>query len=212
MKKIIAVMFVAAVFYGCVTKPEFYTIEPTTGYYPIHSTLPSDAVIVRENFIESKYKPMLYFNYFPTNERGTRFFVTSFGKMNYFQKVEQLPIDLYDVYFHVVHRMPDGGVFGHNRRKDTKVEDLLPLPKTEKWLKNHLPCLIVEVQAGFISGFKREAVYSLKAIDPETKAIVLHLRKQATLLNMEETDFFSPLLNGFLEWVQGKEITVDKSK
>jgi hypothetical protein len=212
MKKIIAIMFIAAVFSGCVTKPEFYTIEHTTGYYPIHSTLPNDAVIVRENFIESKYRSALYFNYFPIYNHGTRFFVTSIGKMNYFQKVEPLPIDLYPVYPHVEAIMPDGSVFYRDRPIPSKVEDLLPLSQTENWIKNHLPCLIVEVQAHFLGGFKNEAVFSLKAIDPETKAIVLHLRKQAALLYMAETDFYSPLLNGFLEWVQGKEITVDKSK
>jgi hypothetical protein len=201
MKKYIIILVLAAVSFGCFEKPKFYSIDPNTGYFPKASTLPSDAVKVKEIFIEAKYKPMLYFRLIPSDIGEENFFVNSIRQMNYFQKVEIMPI---------IYRTKDGWIPPHSGQGvGVSIEELLA--KNESWVKNKLPFLVVEVYKEFKGGFKQEMYVYLKAIDPETKDVVLDLHKQAPFLYMIETDFYSPLLNGFLEWVQGKEITVEKS-
>jgi hypothetical protein len=116
--------------------------------------------------------------------------------MNYFQKVDQLLSIVY----------ASKSLKDLSESKGHKIDVFLD----DNWVKSRLPFLAVEVNREWEGGLKYEMEVSLKAIDPETIDVVLHLHKKAPFLYMIETDFYSPLLNGFLEWVNGTEITVDQ--
>lgn len=236
MKNISLIIAVITLFVGCAPTTQPIVIDSSSGYFPKTSSLPFDAVKIEKEFIDIKYQPMLCFSGVKVKDqpkvisKSDDFFTTSFRQMNYFQKVVPLPSYYYpsdsvvDVNRFV--EMLTVDVILQNKYQDTlgmlratknlanpdrRWESLAgAIYSNENWVKQNLPFLVVEVIIDPIGGLKVEYQVDLKAIDPETKDIVLFLRKRATIWASDEREFYVPLLNGFIDWVHHKKITVEK--
>jgi hypothetical protein len=93
MKICIAVLVLTTVYFSCVSKPSYYSIDPKTGYFPITSTLPNAAVVAKEKFNEIKYKPMLLFRDTANDKHTDNFFYTIFKANELFPKSRSTSVD-----------------------------------------------------------------------------------------------------------------------
>ena len=191
MKKHFVILAIVLLSSGCATTLQPTALDPQTGYFPTSSKLPADGIKVKKEFVSGKYRSLLYVKMEEKNEKYNQFFLKGFTNMNVFQKVadkNQLETLVFERKL---------------TEKVSSVSDLIGLNNLQKQIG---PFLVVEPYVEWKGGYNFEA--SLKAIDPETGETVLHIRNAALNWAGLDQPLFFPLLNGFLEWTQGKQITL----
>lgn len=175
---------------GCSTTLKPTTLDPKTGYFPTTSKLPPDGVKEQKPYDAARYTKMLYVKTDEKNNEYNTFFLNSFKNMNTFEKVA----DKKDLEALVIEKQLTDKV--------SNVSDMIGLNNLQKQIG---PFLVVEPYVEWKGGYNFEA--SLKAIDPETGATALHLHNTAFNWSGLDGPLFFPLMNGFMEWTQGKTIS-----
>ncbi len=196
MKLHLPVIFMLAVFAtGCSTTLKPRTLDPATGKFSTTSKLSADAVKVNKPF-EEKYKTLAYVK---TDESKAKeynnFFVETLKNMGVFTKVvtkEELEALVLE------RKLTD---------KVSNISDLIGLNQLSKQIG---PFLIVQPYVEWKGGYNFFA--HLKAIDPETGGTLLLLEQNAFNWAGLDDPLFFPLMNGFLEWTQGKPISTESKQ
>jgi hypothetical protein len=161
-----------------------------TGHFSTGTLVDSDGVKAEKAFSE-KYKAMLYVKIDDSKtEKYKSFFVSSFENMGTFSKVDQKS----DLEQLVIEKKLSASV--------PNVSDMIGLHNLEGQIG---PFIVVEPYVEWKGGYN--FVASLKATDPETGETVLWLEQKAFNWAGLDKPLFYPLLNGFLEWTQGKKIS-----
>ncbi len=160
------------------------------GRFPTTTIIAPVDVKVTKPFSD-KYQQMVYVK---VSEAETlqyaNFFAESLTNMSRFSKVSQ-KADLEQLV--IERKLGD---------KVSNVSDLIGLNNLAAQIG---PFLVVEPKVEFKGGYNFYA--SLKAVDAETGETVLLLEKNAFNFAGLDKPLFYPLLNGFLEWTQGKSIS-----
>lgn len=170
------------------------TLKPTTlkedGYFDTSSTLRPEGVIIEQPF-KPEYRKMLYVKTGDEkNERYKEFYLTSFKNMNAFDKV----VDQSELESLVIEQgLTD---------KVSNISDKIGLHHLQKEMGSFL---VVEPYVEWNGGY--DYVANLKAYDPESGKVVLHIEKEAFNWAGLDDPLFYPLLNGFVEWTRGEKIS-----
>ena len=163
-----------------------------SGYFPTSNTIEQDDVKVEEKF-DAKYRAMLYVK---TDEKSidyNKFFIQSFVNMDVFELV----LDKEGIENLVIEK----GLVD----KVTSVSDKIGLYHLQKEIGIFL---VVEPYAEYVGGYDYRA--ELKAYDPETGKLLLHLTNAAFNWAGLDKPLFYPLFNAFLDWTRNKTIASDK--
>jgi hypothetical protein len=184
------VFLLALIATGCSTTMKPRSLDPATGQFPTSSKLSADAVKANKPFDE-KFRAMVYVK---TDESKAKeyndFFVESLKNMGTFNKV----VTKEDLETLVLERKLTDRV--------SNISDLIGLNQLEKQIG---PFLVVQPYVEWKGGYNFFA--HLKAIDPETGGAVLLLEQNAFNWAGLDDPLFFPLMNGFLQWTQGKPIS-----
>lgn len=180
----------AALLAGCNATLHVDQPDPTTGLYATHSTLKPEDVKVVDKF-DPAYTQMLYLkiNAETPNPRFVDFFVAAFKDMHTFKKVMTKD----DLEALVIER--------NLGSKVPNVSDLVGLNNLSKEIG---PFLIVEPNAIFKGGYVFEG--TMKAVDASTGKTVLLIDTSAVNMAGLDDPLFHPMLNGFINWTQGKPV------
>jgi hypothetical protein len=177
---------------GCSTTFKPIQLDQQTGVFPATEKIAAKEILIREPFDTTKYRELLFVKAQEgMTEEYNRFFVESFKNMGSFRRT----LEKRDMEALIIQQNLSGKV--------SSISDLVGLNNLQKQIGSFL---VVEYTLTFKGGYSYEC--ELKAIDPETAKTVLHLRREAMNWSGLDQPLFFPLLNGFLEWSQGKQITV----
>ena len=175
---------------GCSTTLKPRSLDSSTGQFPTSTKLSADAVKVNKPFAE-KHKALAYVK---TDESKAKqyndFFVESLRNMGTFGKV----LTKQELEALVLERKLTDRV--------SNISDLIGLNQLGKQMG---PFLVVEPYVEWKGGYNFFA--HLKAIDPDSGETVLLLEQNAFNWSGLDDPLFFPLMNGFLEWTQGKPIS-----
>lgn len=174
---------------GCSTTLKPRALDTTTGQFQTDTKLSADSVKAQKPFVE-KYKSLVYVK---TDESKAKqyndFFVESMKNMGTFNKV----VTKQDLETLVLERKLTDRV--------SNISDLIGLNQLAKQMG---PFLVVEPYVEWKGGYNFFA--HLKAIDPESGETVLLLEQNAFNWAGLDDPLFFPLMNGLLQWTQGKPI------
>jgi hypothetical protein len=169
------------------------TLKPATldpgGRFATASRISPEGVKIAKPF-DAKFKPLLYVKIDDSKAETYRdFFVSSFRNMNVFTAVNAKS----DFEKMIIERKLTDTV--------SNVSDLIGLHNLAKQIG---PFLVVEPYLEWTGGYNYVA--SVKAIDPATGETVLHLEQKAFNWAGLDKPLFYPLLNGFIDWANGRTI------
>lgn len=175
---------------GCSTTMKGTQLNES-GRFPTNTKLRADGVKVVKPF-NDKYESLLYVR---TDDSTTKqykdFFITSFSNMKVFDRVVQKS----DLETLVIEKNLTDNV--------SNISDLVGLNQLQKKIGSFL-VVVPYVERKGIYGF----MASLEAVDPETGETVLLLEQEAFNWTGLDEPLFYPLLNGFLEWSKGRQISI----
>lgn len=179
---------------GCSTTMKPRTLDTITRQFPTETKLSADSVKTQKPFAE-KFKSLVYVKTdesikFPHQAKQYNdFFVESMRNMGTFDKV----VTKQDLEALVLERKLTDRV--------SNISDLIGLNQLARQMG---PFLVVEPYVEWKGGYSFFA--HLKAIDPESGETVLLLEQNAINWSGLDDPLFFPLMNGLLQWTQGKPI------
>lgn len=174
---------------GCSTTLKPRTLDPTTGQFATDTKLSADSVKTQKPFVE-KYKVLAYVKTDDSKAKEyNAFFVESISNMGTFNKV----VTKQDLEALVLQRKLTDKV--------SNISDLIGLNQLAKQIGSFL---VVEPYVEWKGGYNFFA--HLRAIDAESGETVLLLEQNAFNWAGLDDPLFFPLMNGFLQWTQGKPI------
>lgn len=173
---------------GCST-----TLQPTSlneeGYFDTETQIRSEGIKTVEDF-RPEYRQLLFVKTESKDDELGSFFFESFENMNWFGDVK----DKGAMEALVIEKGLTDEVSG--------ISDRIGLHNLQKQIGTFL---VVETDAKWEGGY--DYVAMLTAFDPQTGKDVLVLENTAFNWSGLDKPLFYPLLNAFLEWARGQEIS-----
>jgi hypothetical protein len=188
--RVAGALAVALLATGCSTTFRAAPLNPE-GRFPTTTKLSVDAVKTNEPF-EEKFRPLAYVKFDQqTNSQYQDFVIASLRNTKAFTRV----VTKAELESMVIEKALTDKV--------SNVSDLIGLNHLQKEIG---PFLVVEINLEWKGGY--DFLGTLKSIDPSNGKTMLLLEQQAFNFSGLDGPLFYPLFNGFLEWTQGKPITV----
>lgn len=182
--------FAATLLGGCSSSGQIRQLN-NSGIFPASAQMAPSEVKVAKAF-DGKYKQMAYLLVnTETESRDTKFLVRLVKDSGVFQKTIEIP----DMERLIIERQLQGQVSG--------TTDLISLSKVQQKIG---PFLIVEPVVEWSGGYNHTA--TIKAIDPASGETVLHLEKTAFNWSGLDDPLTYPVMNAFLQWSRGEQISV----
>lgn len=186
----ITLSLLAILLAGCSSSGQVRQLN-SSGVFPAGAQVAQREVKVAKPF-SAKYKQMAYLMVNEEVENpNTKFMIKLIKNSGVFQKTVDIP----EMERLIVERNLQGLVSG--------ATDLISLNKLQQQIG---PFVIVEPVVDWAGGYNHTAI--IKIVDPATGETVLHLEKTAFNWDGLDDPLTYPVMNAFLQWSRGEQISV----